>query len=226
MKISLKKFIYTLVICLISFYTTNVFAINECTKEEKSRLQELANNIKIQYDYRLREDIIDGEVLEVEPIYKLKMLNSNADLRYEYKLANESEKKAIRDYEIGDLEVYEGDVLDFYIYSYTNNLCTNQFIKKIRVVLPTYNRFYYFNKEDCLEYSDFKYCQEFMNTGNKSYEEIEDLFTEYKNEKNAKKNDNFIIKYFWYILGGVLGLGALAFGIIVIVKKVKAKEDL
>ena len=92
MKISLKKFIYTLVICLISFYTTNVFAINECTKEEKSRLQELANNIKIQYDYRLREDIIDGEVLEVEPIYKLKMLNSNSDLRYEYKLANESEK--------------------------------------------------------------------------------------------------------------------------------------
>ena len=154
------------------------------------------------------------------------MLNSNADLRYEYKFAEESEKKAIRDYEIIDLEVYEGDVIDFYIYSYTNNLCTNQFIKKIRVVLPTYNRFYYFNKEDCLEYSDFKYCQEFMDTGNKSYEEIEDLFTEYKNEKNAKKNDNFIIKYFWYIVGGVLGLGALAFGTIVIVKKVKAKEDL
>ena len=213
MKISLKKFIYTLVICMISFYTTNVFAINECTNEEKSRLQELANNI-------------DGEVLEIEPIYKLKMLNSNADLRYEYKFAEESEKKAIRDYEIGDLEVYEGDVIDFYIYSYTTNLCTNQFIKKIRVVLPTYNRFYYFNKEDCLEYSDFKYCQEFMDTGNKSYEEIEDLFTEYKNEKNVKKNDNFIIKYFWYIVGGVLGLGALTFGTIVIMKKIKAKEDL
>ena len=166
MKISLKKFIYTLVICLISFYTTNVFAINECTKEEKSRLQELANNVKIQYDYRLREDIIDGEVLEVEPIYKLKMLNSDADLRYEYKLANENEKKAIRDYEIGDLEVVEGDVLDFYIYSYTKNLCTNQFIKKIRVVLPTYNRFYYYNKDRCLEYSDFKYCKEFLDTSN------------------------------------------------------------
>ena len=34
MKISLKKFIYTLVICMISFYTTNVFAIDVCTNEE------------------------------------------------------------------------------------------------------------------------------------------------------------------------------------------------
>ena len=72
MKISLKKFIYTLVICLISFYTTNVFAINECTKEEKSRLQELANNIKIKYDFKLIEDDVDGEVYDVNPIYKLK----------------------------------------------------------------------------------------------------------------------------------------------------------
>ena len=226
MKVKFKNIICALIVSMISFYTTNVFAINECTKEEQSRLQELANNIKIKYDYKLIEDDIDGEVYDVYPIYRLEMLNSNIDLRYEYKFADESEKKAIRDYEIRDLEVDDGDVIDFYIYSYTDNLCTNQFIKKIRVVLPTYNSFYYFNKEECLEYSDFKYCKEFMDTGNKSYEEIEELFTEYKNEKKTKKKDNFIIKYFWYIFGGVLGLGALAFGIVVIVKKVKEKEDL
>ena len=225
MKISLKKFIYTLVICLISFYTTNVFAINECTKEEKSRLQELANNIKIQYDYRLREDIIDGEVLEVEPIYKLKMLNSNADLRYEYKFANESEKKAIRDYEIGDLEVYEGDILDFYIYSYTNNLCTNQFIKKIRVVLPVYNYFYYYNKDKCLEYSDFKYCKEFLDTSNLDYDQIETEFNEYIEAQKKENKSNFFKDNLVYIIISILVLIIIAV-VIIILRQKKKHEDL
>ena len=225
MKISLKKLIYTLVICMISFYTTNVFAINECTNEEKSRLQELANNIKIKYDYKLREDIIDGEVLEIEPIYKLKMLNSNADLRYEYKFAEESEKKAIRDYEIGDLEVYEGDVIDFYIYSYTNNLCTNQFIKKIRVVLPTYNRFYYFNKEDCLEYSDFKYCQEFMDISNLDYEQLEAEFSEYIDNQKKENESNFFKDNLVYIIISILVLVIIAV-VIIILRQKKKHEDL
>ena len=225
MKISLKKLIYTLVICMISFYTTNVFAINECTNEEKSRLQELANNIKIKYDYKLREDIIDGEVLEIEPIYKLKMLNSNADLRYEYKFAEESEKKAIRDYEIGDLEVYEGDVIDFYIYSYTTNLCTNQFIKKIRVVLPTYNRFYYFNKEDCLEYSDFKYCQEFMDISNLDYEQLEAEFSEYIDNQKKENESNFFKDNLVYVIISILVLVIIAV-VIIILRQKKKREDL
>ena len=225
MRISLKKIIYTLVICVISFSAMNVFAINECTKEEQSRLQELANNIKIQYDYRLREDIIDGEVLEVEPIYKLKMLNSDADLRYEYKLANENEKKAIRDYEIGDLEVYEGDVLDFYIYSYTNNLCTNQFIKKIRVVLPTYNLFYYYNKDRCLEYSDFKYCKEFLDTSNLDYEQIENDFKEYIEAQKKENESNFFKDNLVYIIISILVLIIIAV-VIIILRQKKKHEDL
>ena len=225
MRISLKKIIYTLVICVISFSAMNVFAINECTKEEQSRLQELANNIKIQYDYRLREDIIDGEVLEVEPIYKLKMLNSDADLRYEYKLANENEKKAIRDYEIGDLEVYEGDVLDFYIYSYTNNLCTNQFIKKIRVVLPTYNLFYYYNKDRCLEYSDFKYCKEFLDTSNLDYEQIENDFNDYIEAQKKENESNFFKDNLVYIIISILVLIIIAV-VIIILRQKKKHEDL
>ena len=225
MKIKLKKIIYTLVICLISFYTTNVFAINECTKEEKSRLQELANNIKIKYDFKLIEDDVDGEVYDVNPIYKLKMLNSDPDLRYEYKFAEESEKKAIRDYEIGDLEVYEGDVIDFYIYSYTNNLCTNQFIKKIRVVLPTYNRFYYFNKEDCLEYSDFKYCQEFMDISNLDYEQLEAEFSEYIDNQKKENESNFFKDNLVYIIISILVLVIIAV-VIIILRQKKKHEDL
>ena len=54
-------------------------------------------------------------------------------------------------------------------------------------MLPVYNYFYYYNKDKCLEYSDFKYCKEFLDTSNLDYDQIETEFNEYIEAQKKEK---------------------------------------
>ena len=111
----------------------------------------------------------------------------------------------------------------FELYSYVDNLCTDELIKKVVVDLPTVNSYYYFNKEKCLENPDFKYCQEFLDIKDISYEEIDKLFQEYikKDDNNSsKKNNNYLL----YILIGISV--AIIITITLVIKHRKNKEDL
>ena len=171
----------------------------------------MINNFR-QTDYVFR---YGGEEFIIV-LYKIEALNLSSDLRLSYN------GKIVSANDIKNMSFYNRHQV-FELYSYVDNLCTDELIKKVVVDLPTVNSYYYFNKEKCLENPDFKYCQEFLDIKDISYEEIDKLFQEYikKDDNNSsKKNNNYLL----YILIGISV--AIIITITLVIKHRKNKEDL
>ena len=211
-----------IILMIVLFYiTTNVFAIDNCTNDEMKRLRELANNVKITYDYTLNEKKqIDGEYL-IFPRYKAIINNLDDDLKIYYRVNDSNADLENIDEITNDYVIQEGRKLNFYIYSYTNNLCTDELLKTINVTLPYYNYYYYENKTKCQEYPDFKYCKEFMEV-DLDFDKIDKEFDQYI--KSLEPNDNINnlnIKWYYFILPVLVILI-----ILVIILKKKKRDDL
>lgn len=215
----MKKILFSFSLLLICFSYINVSAIDACTTSEMTRLRELANNVEISYTYEI--EIFEEENIFL--IYDLQVLNLHSDLKISYENKNSNEIIFLNNNNPTINGLGENETLIFYIYAYTDNMCVDTLLRTITVNLPIYNNYYYFNKERCEEYSDFEYCQEFMDVSDLSFEEIDNKFNEYLESLRIDKfADTFKNNYIYVIIGGVL---ILTIVVIIVIKKQKVKKD-
>ena len=154
--------------------------------------------------------------------YFIDILNMNEDLQFRYDKYTPVSESQLKEY-----TYREGDKLKVSIYSYTKDYCTNDLLRTITIDFPYYNLYYQNNKEKCSNYPDFKYCKEFMNIGNISFSEIDSLFDEYINGNNNKKEDNknnLLFNGYYYI--GMVVLIIILFVYIFYVLRKRKKDDL
>ena len=225
----MKKIKYLLVIVLF-FICRNAYAIDDCSTSEMQRLKELANNVDIKYETKIEEVMNQSVVEDILVSYSLKIANYNDDLRLYYKLGNE-EKKLTTVQELESLIFYEGNNIQIQVYSWTNNLCTNEILRTITLKLPMYSRFYYLHKEECSKYPDFKYCKEFINSSSLNFDDdidkVEEAFNNYKKNNNVISVDDDIKVNSYYLIGaGALLLMLLVISIIIINIKRRKKNDI
>ena len=192
------------IICLMLFmFCLNVKALDSCSTDELNGLKELANNVEIIKNLEIDDSRYNPEDKSsgVGVYYTIKISNVNDDLMIF--INNDGEKVKIDLNEVENFIFDNGSTSTFYIYSYTDNSCTNEFLRTITVKFDEYNPYYFINKDRCSKYSDFKYCKEYMKIGNKSYEELDKLFDEYIKENTQNNNKNYT-EYLYYIIGGIV----------------------
>ena len=225
----MKKIKYILLLSII-FCFINVKAVNKCTMEEINRLNELAKNVQFKTSYEIKpiETTNEAEekvVVDVEAIYKIQIVNNNDDLQYFYKDFSSGKKIKVTANELENLEFFSGQALEIYIYSYTTNLCTDELLRTETIKLPTYNRYYYLNKDKCQENPNFKYCKEFMDI-NISYDDIDEQFGKYINEKNISTIFNFFGQKILYIMAVSVLITIIILIIVLKINKRKKKLDI
>ncbi len=217
----MKRKIYLGLLFIITFLVNlQVNAIQSCTNTEMERLRELAKNFKIQTSYEMD---VDDENKSLYLEYSAKFINFDPDLKIIYQLDSESDPIELTSTSEFEDIFSENSKVDFKIYSYTNNLCTERLLKTYTVNFPSYNDYYYFNKEKCDANPDFEYCKEFMNVEDIDFKEIDKEFDEYLKEDSitSKITNNLL----WYIIGGLVGIVVLITIIVLIVKRKKKTDD-
>lgn len=184
----MKKVKYLLPLLLL-FITINVKAIDKCTTEEMNRLKELANKIEIKTNFhieKIEEDKNAGRSDYLDVFYTIDIINYDDDLRIFYKSLDDN-KYELNIKDLNNIYFYENRKIQFQIYSYTKNLCTDELLRTISIDFPVYNRYYYYNKEKCQNNPEFEYCKEFYDSSNKTNDEIDKLYEESLN-KNVAEN--------------------------------------
>ena len=224
----MKKIKYLLFVILFCLFT-NVKAVDDCTTEEMNRLRELANKVDFKLNYDIKERIEEDEngeksVVDVWASYTIQIVNDNSDLKYYYRVNGKGEKKIITQSELSKLNFIDGNYINFEIYSYTDNYCTNEILRTVKVELPKYNVYYHYHKEKCGQYPEFKFCKEFLKV-NKDDTEIDKLFEEYinnnKKEDNIIKNNGLVSNYKYIIIGSILLITLIITFLIIFNKKRK-----
>lgn len=204
----------------------NVYAIDNCTSGEMNRLKELAKNVQIKYEYTLNSTNHQIEEEIIDPRYRVQILNLDNSLKIYYKSTYYSQGNLENIEDITtDYLIQGGDKLDFYIYSYTTNLCTDTMLRKITIDFPDYNLYYYENKDKCQKYPEFKYCEEFKDLKDKDFEKIDKEFDNYIKSLEINNIQNNLSKY-WYLLVGFLLIIIFITVIIIFQKKKKKKDEL
>ena len=223
----MKKIKYLILIVLF-LINIDVKAVDSCTTDEMARLKELANNVEFKYDYEIDEDLnaknqgLDDYLL-VE--YKLKELNVSNDIRISIDSLNDSTNLEIINTNYDEINLGEGDKITFKIYSHTTNLCTDRLLRTVTITLPYYSRYYYVNKDKCLEYKDFEFCQELMDYKTRyTNEEIDELLKDYLEENNDSNNIVDITNFNYYYLIPIISFIVIV--VILIVSKKKKNKDL
>ena len=214
-KIKIIIFILLFMICL------NVKAEGTCSTDELNRLKELANNVEIIKELQVDDSRYDVEKKNglISAYYKIKITNLNDELLIFYN--NRGVKQTIDVGTIDNLVFIDGTTTTFYIYAYTNNSCVNEPLRTITVKFDKYNLYYYINKDKCEQYSEFEYCKEYMNIGNKKYEEIDKLFDKYIEENKVMVTTNSNL---YYIAGGIILICLVTILIVVIIRKYKKNQ--
>ena len=223
----MKKIKYLVPILLFCLFI-NVKAMDECTSGEINRLRELADKVEFKIDYKIIEDeeykkMGFDDYFQV--LYTINVINSDNDLKIYYRDVNDNDYELLNLENIQNINFYENQKVQFQIYSYTTNLCTNELLKTITLDFPIYNKYFYLNKEKCLKNPDFKYCQEFFDNEEKTTEEIDKLLNDYLNGKTDLNGEitksNFNI---YLILIIVLIFSGLIF--VIIKNNIKKDKDL
>ena len=216
--INYVKFLF---IIFVGLFFIEVKALNGCPSDEIKNLKELANNIEIKTSYDIVKNSDDIEYAQ----YSVQVINVNEDLKILYRDSSNSQFTKI---EVSELESYKfegGSKLEFKIYSYTANVCTNELLRTITVELPKYNYYYSENKEKCDKYPDFEYCAKFKNVKYSEFSKIDNLFDKYINNNtsivDSIQNGNYTI----YIILS-LSIIIIIIVIVVIIRRKYRKKKL
>lgn len=178
------------IICLISFllmmiYIPNVNALDECTSGEMKRLKELASNVEFKYEYDVIDNqmFADDEYIPKTAVYKITSYNLSGELKV--RLVDDDRNIYFTNNKPTIDNFLNGEVVKVEISAYTKNLCAGKILRNVSIKLPYFNQ--YSLKEECIEYKEFKYCQEFGKyniSDSEFYSELENY------KKNLEKGDN------------------------------------
>ena len=221
----MRKIILLISLVLFTF-TFDVKAIDDCTTGELSRLKELAGNVSFTYDYYFNEveDDSEGEtVFGSLYYYNITAHNLHDDLKVQIKETH-ARFTTIRP----TLTSFtSGEIVKIEILAYTENLCSGKLLKLETIKLPYFNE--YSLRDECKQYSEFKYCQEFGSfdvDDEKFLSELEN----YKKEliQNNQPNDNnfqiFFANYGVYVIT-IIFLITISIITFIIIKIIKKKDS-
>lgn len=219
----MKKIVYSLAFILVFFNPLNTLALDECTTSELKRLNELANNIEFKYEYEIVDErLTDSDEYTFKQVYyDITGLNLSSELIVRLK-GDEEVRFTQEEPTIG--RFINGETINIEMIAYTKNLCSGKTILTKTLKLPSLNT--YSLKEECLEYKEFKYCQE-NRIFDISESEFQDALEEYKKELENKKSDNDIIDnedYHDYMIYIYIGIGILLVIVIFLVIKFNKKK--
>lgn len=228
----MKKFKYLFIIVILST-ALNVKAVDKCDSNELNRLKELANKVEFKLSYD-KVEYNDEEYIEyygkpyVEVIYKIQLVNLNDNLVVYYKSSVDNDFKLLNIDEFQNKEFPGYEKLIFKIYSYVDNSCTHELLLTKNLKFPEYNMFYYINKDKCEQYSEFKYCKEWLDENDiNDVDKIEKMFQEYiSSHKESNSNKKTFKEYSLYIY---IGIGVVVLSTVVvllIIRKERIKRDI
>lgn len=197
----LKKIL--LVFTLLMFIPTIMHA--ECDFKEKSKLQNLANNLNFTYNYKET----DGEFPSVE--FSITIANLRPEL---YIISNASLNNY---YYNGNSEItingFEaGKTVSFEIYA-RNGECKNTYLLTNYVTLPPFNKYY--KSYICRDITDYNLCKRWSHVS-MSYEKFLCQVSKYKESLIVsepypitgpdliEKILEFLSKYSFYLFGGII----------------------
>ncbi len=172
----------------------------ECSKEEISRLKNLASKIETTYDYVENDDGVTFSVT-FHNVYKgLKIVD---DMGKNYSPSNN---------EFSDITISNiifGGSYSINIVSNSNN-CLNQNITKKYYSIPYYNSYY---KDELCEKNRAKtVCQKWLNTNSLTYEQFVSNFNDKEQEQTTIQTqtveENFLtqlfVKYYYILFGAII----------------------
>lgn len=220
------------VITMLFIFNLGVKA-NTCDTKEVSRLIELANRVRINYDvgkiwvenFAAHESVMDK--VEVDNFY-LTIYNLTEDL-FVIITNNKNDDETVVIYEDLKDGKYSLDTRDnlFEITEYTfrvyakNDPCKMRELRTIKYTKPITNQLYFF--ETCQKNLDVPVCQQYITKKlNINFSELDEYIENYKKNnigvvttKKVNNEKSFIDKYKYYILGlGVVVFGSLTFFVI------------
>lgn len=200
----MKRIIYLISILCVLVSIPKVNALDECSTSELKRLKELANNTEFKYEYEIVDDGMydDLEIVSKNALYTITGYNLSGELKYKVvdrgELYFTTNNSVIKNF-------LNGSTVKIEIRAYTKNLCSGKLIKTVTIKLPYFNPLSL--NEECNEYKNFKYCQEFGKF-NLNHTEFLDELEKYKNGldngdnlgDDIKDENSSYLKYIVFIL--------------------------
>lgn len=214
---------------LFCFFVVLDVEASTCTTKELNELKQLAHNVK--FSYELSDDTYNDEHVYYFNIY---LTNLNE------KIYVEAYNGLTQSYHEGKENIFylyrEGNVYPFDIYASSKTNCKDKLLSTKKIELPYYND--YSQKEECIEYSEFKLCDPYydgyIENDEYFYKQLEKYKESLKEEpKVIEKQNIFQTLMKIYVENLVIAvpctlvvIGLIAFGIVKFVKnkkKVKIK---
>lgn len=234
-------------ISIVAFlFFCNINVINaECSYTEKSNLNKIAANVKVDYEIKKQKVKVPAED-SYEPItdeirsINLNVYNISPEVYVEQIEEENGETKRLNFVESknGNFTVNYTDVskirkFTYKIYASETTACPGEELKTIYITLPKYNEFY----DMCENAEDFSLCKEFITVDIKEYEDFSKKLDNYLNKKykdieiepddDTTWIDNFLEFLNTYKMVFIVSLVAIVSCItIIIVKKKKRQREL
>lgn len=234
----MKKFLTFLIVMFL--FNINAKAASSCTYEEQTELNSKAANVKISYEI-IEEKTEEEEIIHINRYFKVSIVNVTEDFYIVIKNSvNDEEKTFTKDDAQNGIITFNwtdtSEVTNFtaVVYTTNNTNCANEKYKTLYFTTPRYNE--YSDRAICSELPDFYLCQEFVTFSEIDNMEFANKLDNYINEENDNEKEdptepvetpitdkifNFINKYKWFIIGGVLVITAIS----ITVHRIKTKKQ-
>lgn len=204
-----KNISYFVILFLIVLVPLKVNAV--CSDEEIVRLQKIANNVNVSYQYNKETEKFD--------IY---ISNLKKSLILEDKI---NQKKYNIDGEVV-IKKQNSGIYKYYIYSANDNCNVGLLIMKY-FNIPYYNEFY--QREECKIEQNNSYCNKWL-SNNITYDEWKNKIKESKIEDEELKEkvkynnlENYILKFYFKYYYILLPLAIMVLSIVIYIKNKKEK---
>lgn len=224
------KYILILIMSLLSM---NVYA-DRCDSKTRSDLLKEANLIKADYDEKnekihVKDEQYDYETVKTTLVLSIYNLTNNFSLE----ISNDKndtiiyvDKENIKDgkYSFDDIDYYSIVKYKFEVYSETS--CDRYLIKTINYTKPMYNLNSSYGV--CEGNENISYCQKYITNPKLEFSMgvgLKEAIEKYKVTDNIpdKEDDvNFFLKYYPYIILGVVGVGMIC-GILFFIQKKRSE---
>lgn len=187
-----------------------VIAASSCSYSEQAELNEIAANVKTNYE---STEISSGTAIDPDAVFpieeeikapalKINIMNITNDVNVvvtnnindtELSFSSANTSNGVASFILEDVTASVSYTID--IYS-NKQACPGELIRKLYIVTPIYNA--YSEMAVCDENPDFYYCQEYLTTDAVTYEvftrNLEEYLSKEKKEEIKKEDKTFIDK--------------------------------